>query len=139
MAGDFAAFNAASDLLGAAGDFAAAAGYKKAAKLSENNARLAKVATQIEETQAARQIYQVIGAQQAAIAGAGFSLSGTAIDLMKSSAAQGSLDQALIANQGLIEENTYKAQAAQYSAAATGKALSGITGVVKGALTFGLG
>lgn len=126
--------SAASDLFGAAGDFAAAKGYDKAAGYSKDNARLSKIATGIEEIQATRQIYQVMGAQSAATAAAGFSFSGTAIDLMKSSASQGSLDKALIANQGLIEENTYLSQAAQYEAQAKAGKIKGIGGIVSAGL-----
>lgn len=122
---------AAGDLLGGLGSFAAAKGYKKAAKFARQNARLAHIATEIENRQQERQIYQVVGAGQAAIGAAGFSLSGSAIDLMKSSAQQGSLDQALISNQGLIEENTYLAQAAEYEAARKGGILGGLGGIVK--------
>lgn len=125
---------AAGDLLGGIGGFVAAKGYKKAASFAKANARLAHIATEIENRQQERQIYQVIGAQQAATGAAGFSLSGSAIDLMKSSAQQGSLDQALISNQGLIEENTYLAQAAQYEAAGKASKLGGIGGLIKGAI-----
>lgn len=128
---------AAGDLLGGIGGFVGAKGYKKAAKLARENARLAHVATEIENRQQERQIYQVIGAQQAATGAAGFSLSGSAIDLMKSSAQQGSLDQALISNQGLIEENTYLAQASQYEAAGKASKLGGIGGLIKGAIGIG--
>jgi post-segregation antitoxin (ccd killing protein) len=116
------------DLGGAVSDLFAAQGYKYkaqgdefekqnyllAADLADKNARFAETSTAIKTAQQNRQIYQNIGGQKADIAGAGFAESGSAIDLLRDSAAQGALMQAVTQQQGLIQEEGYKEQAQSY-------------------------
>ena len=134
---------AVSDLFGAKGATASADSYMSAAAIAEQNAVLAKQATGIKETQTSRQIFQTIGAQKAAVGGAGFAASGTALDLLRSSASQGALSKAMIANQGAITENAYAEQAGAFKgmasaskAAATGNEIGGIIQGASGAISL---
>ena len=93
------------------GNAAEANSYTSAASLEEQNAQLTAASTRIQETQTARAVSQTLGTQQADVAGAGFTESGSALDLMKSSAQQGALAKSLVNIQGAINENAYAAEA----------------------------
>ncbi len=125
------------DLFSASGDKKAAKGYYQAAGYALKNVDLVKQSTALQETQAQREIYKVLGGQQADIAGAGLAASGSALDIIRSSAQQGALTKQLINYQGQITENGYEAEAASYiaqgqslKAAAKGKTASGIGHIV---------
>jgi hypothetical protein len=107
---------AVSDLFGAMGSRSAAGSYGEAATIAEQNAAIAKESTVIKETQLQRQIYQTIGAQKSDIAGAGLAESGSALDLLRSSASQGALSKAIAGEQGQITVNAYNEQAQQFQA-----------------------
>lgn len=128
---------AVSDLFGAKASTASAGSYTDAATIAEQNAQLVKQATAIKETQQSRQIFQTIGAQRAGVGGAGFAESGTALDLLRSSASQGALAKAITASQGAITENAYAEQAGQFRGMADAATASGtaqdIGGLVKAA------
>lgn len=128
--------SASSDIFGGVGQLVAAGGYSKAAKFAGENAALTARMTDIEIQQSERQAYQLVGGTQADVAAGGFSLSGSAIDILKSNAQQASLSTQLLANQGLIEQNAYLAQEAQYGAMATASTISGIGGIVSGIAGF---
>jgi hypothetical protein len=61
-----------------------------------------------------RQITLTIGGQRADVAGAGLKESGTALDLLRDSAAQGALAKDVLARQGVIQEAGYEEQAQSY-------------------------
>lgn len=112
---------AASDLFGAdahrlkaAGDRFEQQNYDLAAGLADQNEKFTETSTAIKLAQGDRQLYQTLGGQQADIAGAGFANSGSALDLMRDSAAQGALTHAVAGEQGLITEAGYKEQADSY-------------------------
>lgn len=88
--------------------------YDQAAAFADENALFTVAATNVKTAQAQRSIYQTLGGQQADIAAAGFSASGSALDLMRDSAAQGNLTKAVLSAQGQITETGYKQQAASY-------------------------
>lgn len=106
------------DLFGSEGATAEANSYTSAAQLAEQNASLTATSTRIQETQMARQVSQTEGTQIADVAGAGFTESGSALDLLRSSAQQGALAKSLTNIQGAITENSYAAQAGAYRGAA---------------------
>lgn len=106
------------DLFGSQGAAAEANSYKGAALLARQNAQLSSASTRIQDTQLARQIFQTEGTQVADVAGAGFTESGSALDLLRSSAQQGALAKSLTNIQGAINENSYAAQAGAYEGAA---------------------
>jgi len=132
--------SAIQDLFQGEGASAQASSFTGAATLAEQNAKLTAASTRIQETQTARQVYQTIGTQEADVAGAGFTESGSALDLLRSSAQQGSLAKSLVNIEGAISENSYAAQAGAYKGlatayneAATGDKISAI-GSIGGAL-----
>lgn len=109
---------AVQDLFASEGATAEANSYNSAAQLADQNAQLTKTSTKIQQTQLAQKIYQTEGTQIADIAGAGFTESGSALDLLRSSAQQGSLAKSLVNIQGAINENSYAQQAGAYRGAA---------------------
>jgi hypothetical protein len=137
---------AVSDIFGGMGTLAGAKAYKvsaqysrKAAQYATENAGIAESSGRVKQLQANRQIYQVIGGQQADVAGAGFAKSGSALDLLRSSVEQGALTKALLSNQTAIEVRGYKqeaegklAEAASYDAQASAQKKSGIGGILGG-------
>src|SRR5450432_3769182 len=127
----------------ASGDFAEAREYSLAAGVATQNEKFTETSTAIKEAPQQRELTQSIGGQQADVAGAGFSEGGSALDLMRDSAAQGALTHAVLGEQGLITEAGYNEQAASYknmseAATAAGNAandasvFADITGVFKG-------
>jgi hypothetical protein len=102
--------------LKAAGDRVEAGNYDLAATLAKQNEQFTEQSTAVKETMAQRQIYQGIGTETADIAGAGFDTgSGSALDLLRSSAQQGAIQKQLIGQQGLITEAGYTEQATAYT------------------------
>lgn len=136
---------AVSSLFSSEGNAAQAKDFQGAATLAEQNAQLTAESTKIQELQESRTVAQSLGTTQADVAGAGFTMSGSALDIMKASAQQGSLAKSLINMQGAITENSYAAQAGAYSGAA--KAANeastagtiGAIGSIGGALVSGTG
>lgn len=136
-------FAAEGDRSKAQGDFAEAQNYDLASALATQNEKFTETSTQIKEAQQNREMTQMIGGQQADIAGAGFTEGGSALDLMRDSAAQGALTHAVMGQQGLITEAGYTEQATSYAnmsaaAKAAGDAanqagtFADITGAIKG-------
>lgn len=125
---------AVSDLFGAAGSRKSAGSYGEAARIADENAIIAASSTKIKETQLNRQIYQVLGTQQADVAGSGLSASGSALDLLHSSASQGELAKALAAQQGAITVNSYKEQANQFRSMADAANASSTAQTIGGVL-----
>ncbi len=105
--------------------------YELPAGLARQNEEYVKESTAIQQTQLDRQIYQTIGGQQAGTAGAGLAASGSALDLLADSAAQGALAKDVLAKQGLITEAGYEEQAQSYDtmAAAGRMAYAGEMGI----------
>lgn len=128
---------AVSSIFGAVGSFQSAKGYKQAAAFASENAQIAQQSANIQNLMASRKVYQTIGGQQADVAGAGLASSGSATDLLRSSAEQGSLAKQLITNQGAINVMGYEAEAASYSSMASAAKTSGIGGLIGGALKIG--
>jgi hypothetical protein len=110
--------NAAGDLLGAQASTNSAAGFRKAAGFATENADLELASARIQQIQQQRQIQKTIGAAQAEIGGAGFTDSGSSLDILASSAQQGALTTALTGVQGQITANGYIQQAQAYNAQA---------------------
>jgi hypothetical protein len=102
--------------LKAAGDRVEAGNYDLAATLAKQNEKFTEQSTGIKEMMADRARYMGIGSETADIAGAGFDTgSGSALDLLRSSAQQGALQKQLIGQQGLITEAGYTEQATAYT------------------------
>lgn len=112
---------AASDLFAsfgdkskAQGDFAEAKNYGLASDLATQNEKFTETSTAIKLAQQQRETSMALGGQQADVASAGFAESGSALDLLRDSAAQGALTHAVMGEQGLITEAGYTEQAASY-------------------------
>ena len=84
--------------------------YDLAADLALKNKQFTETSTAIKEQQTQRSIETVIGQQQADVASS-FAATGTALDLLRDSMAQGALTKAAVGQQGLIEEAGYQEQA----------------------------
>jgi hypothetical protein len=136
-------FAASADRSKAAGDRIEAQNYDLASSLANQNEQFTETSTAIKLQQLDRNIYQTIGGEQADVAGAGFANSGSSLDMLRDSAAQGALTKAVAGQQGLITEAGYKEQAQSYTnlagaarlaADAEDKAATGatITGIIKG-------
>jgi hypothetical protein len=112
---------AVSDLFGgfadqykAAGDRIEAANYRLAAQFADKNVVYTQWSTSIKEFQQDRENAKSLGETTADVAGAGFAASGSALDILRDSAAQGALTKAVLGEQGLITEEGYKEQAQSY-------------------------
>lgn len=121
---------AVKDLFGGIGELASAKGYTAAAGYATQNAEIEAQSAQIQQVQATRKIYQTEGGQRADIAGAGLNASGSALDVVRDTAQQGSLTKQLIANQGAINVAGYEEEASNYSAMATAAKASGTGSIV---------
>lgn len=103
----------------AQGLLAEAQGYTMGANLALLNKQYTATETAVKTAQNDREIYQTISQQQAGVAGGGLAASGSALDLLRSSASQGALSQAIIGEQGLITEAGYQEQHDSYTAMAS--------------------
>jgi len=135
MAADF--FGAAGDLIGGVTDFfsgsAEAAGAKSAAGYYTQAAQITQQATALKAIQQQRQFYQVQGAAQAQIGASGLASSGSAADILRANAQQGSMAKAMVEQQGRIQEQAYLGQAGeaqQEAAASKSKGKGGLLGGV---------
>lgn len=107
---------AAADLLQGTGDTLEATSYGQASTLAEQNAAYTTAATNISLAQGQRQIYQTIGGVKAGAAGSGLTTGGTAGDILRMSAQQGALNQAVTPSQGQIQVAEHQEQAQSYTA-----------------------
>lgn len=126
---------AVGDLFGAAGSLDAAGAYTKAEQIAKTNEQLTLTSGQIQEQQLGIKTFQSEGAEKAETAGAGFSTaSGSAGDLLRSSAEQASLSKQLLNVQTQVTAGGFAQQASAYAgqAAAAQKQAGG--GFLGGAL-----
>lgn len=106
---------AVGDIFSGFGAMASASAYSTASKLSYESADITKRSTAIQEQQQNIQTYKAIGTEEAQTAAAGFDTgSGSAGDLMRSSASQAALSKQLIESQGEITEKGYEEQGVAY-------------------------
>ncbi len=89
--------------------------YELSKRLSLENAQFTETSTAVKQFQLQRGINQTLGQQQADVAASGFESAGSALDLLRDSAAQGALTKAVAQQQGVIEEDAYKQQAQSYA------------------------
>jgi hypothetical protein len=96
-------------------DIAEGQEYDLAAQLARQNEQYTKYSTAIKDAQSDREVALNMGRTHAEIAGASFAESGSALDILRSSASQGALQHAAISEQGLITEAGYEAQAQSFA------------------------
>lgn len=116
--------------------------YDLSAQFALQNKQFTQMSTDIKLAQTQREITKALGQTSADVAASGFAASGSALDLLRDSAAQGALTKSVASFQGEIEEAGYEQQAKSYQMMATAarmaadadeKAASGagITGALK--------
>jgi hypothetical protein len=97
----------------AKGSDAAAAAFHTGAEIAGQNVELEKMSTDVQGIQAERKVVKTIGSMQAGLEGAGVvATSGTGIDLLRDSTAQGHLTSQMIGVQGEINANAFRQQQA---------------------------
>lgn len=111
---DFGA--AAGDLITQQGYYRAAQGYTQAGNIESQNETIARSSGAIQKAQAARELYKSESSTEAAAGGAGLKLSGSMASVIRGSAAQGALQQAVIGANTETTVNNSKAQATAYYA-----------------------
>lgn len=144
-------FQAAGARIKEQGDLLEKENYLRSADFADKNVEYTAQSLAIKQMQTDRDISKQIGGQEAAIAGSGFTASGSALDILRESASQGALTKAVLGQQGMITEEGYQQQAQSYRtmASAADVAIAGeenaakgyeeaaktstITGVIKGA------
>jgi hypothetical protein len=88
--------------------------YDLASELALRNKQFTETSTQIKQAQIDRDVYKSLGETRGDVAAAGFEASGSALDILRDSASQGALTNAVAGQQGLIEEAGYEEQAKSY-------------------------
>lgn len=89
--------------------------YDLASDYATKNEKFTETSTAIKLAQGDRDLYKTLGGIAGDVAGAGFAMSGSALDIMRDSAAQGALTHAVAGQQGLITEEGYDVQAKSYA------------------------
>lgn len=122
-------FSGIGDLTQAQGAAAEAQNYQLAEQYALQEEQAAKMSTAIQVAQQNRELSMSLGRTTSQVAGAGFAASGSALDILRSSAAQGSIAKAVTNYQGQITQAGYQEQAQSYAnmASAAQKAESGDT------------
>lgn len=115
------------------------ANYLEAAGMADKNAEFTELSTGIKLAQLDRSIYKTLGGISADVAGAGFAASGSALDILADSAAQGSLTKSVTQQQGIIDADNYRVQAKSYRnmASAADVAIDAANNASTGALISG--
>lgn len=108
-------FSGFGDISKMQGAEAEAQQYTEAAQLARQQAQYTQMSTAIQQAQEARTLSSSLGRTQAQVAGAGFAASGSALDILRSSAQQGALQQAATGYQGQIQEAALNEQATAYT------------------------
>lgn len=126
-------------LFNAGGLSASANDLDAAARLEDVNARISTASTDIQLAAVTRDALKTIGGQAQDVATAGFSASGTALDLLADSQRQASLASALTATQGAIETQSHVAQAGVYRSEAASARRQSTASTFGGLLSIGLG
>ncbi len=106
-------------------------------KIRQQNAQLTAASTRIQAVQTARTVAQSLGTTEADVAGAGFTQSGSALDILASSAQQGALAKSLVNIQGAINENAYAAEAGANLAKAKAAKEANTAGTVSAIASIG--
>lgn len=98
--------------------------YGEAAAFADKNARFTETSTAIKDVQLQRKGYLALGSIEADVAGSGFTEGGSAMDILRDSAAQASLERSVAGYQGLIAEEGYQQQADSYRSMAAASQLA---------------
>ena len=129
---------AVNDVFSGVGGFFTAGGYEQAANFADKAGDIVHLSTGIKLQQAMRQGYKVVGATEAAIGANNLSLSGSAMDVLRSNRQQVSLDKNLVSFQGKLDELGYREKAAADRGAAQAAQAGGIGDIFSGALQMAM-
>jgi len=88
--------------------------YRNAANQVEMDKNLTEQANRVKEFQVNRQLENAVGSTQAAIAGNGFTNSGSALDLLRDATTQGSIASSLTATGDVMQLNDMENKAQAY-------------------------
>jgi hypothetical protein len=116
-----------------AGDAAAKAATANAL-LAEEGARITEAGTTLDLSRMTRAGFKTQGAIQAGAGASGLKTSGSALDVLRSSAANIALDKQLRGMQGALDAMGYKSRAIDYRAQAAGAKAEGNAGLAQGIL-----
>lgn len=132
-----------SSLFSAAGEVSSASAYTKAANLNKTNALIAENSANLNASLTERNSVQARGTIEASTGATGFTLGGSAGDLLRMQSQQGAIAKSLILQQGELQSQSYQAQAAaeqgQAAAAKTsagGGFFGGLLKIAGGLLTL---
>lgn len=110
FAADADRFKAQGLRIKAKGDALQGENYDRAAVLSDENAAYTEWTTNFKQQQQDRTTFKALGTAQSQIAGSGLKASGSALDLLHESAANGALTKEVLGVQGQIAEEGYLEQ-----------------------------
>lgn len=130
--------SAVKDLFSAYGSFKAAGNYKEAASQAEQNAVEAIVSSNLQEQMVGQQLAKTQGTAETNIAGGNLEIGGSGLDIIRMNAVQGARAQAMVNDQGLINQKSYQEQAKAYRAEASAANMSGIGGILAAAATVAI-
>lgn len=130
--------SAISDLFGSSASASAAGGYKKAAALAGTEGKIAGYSGDTKLALEQRQAYQIIGGQQADVAGAGFTSGGSAGDLMRDSEMQAHMVAAAAKEQSSLQQLDFQSEQ-QTDLEKASEASSSSSGGLFGAIASGIG
>lgn len=98
--------------------------YGLASQFARQNMEFTRASTDIKTAQQQRDFFKTMGSQQAGVAFAGFSSSGSALDLLRESTQQGALTKGVIEQQGQIDIMGFEQQAKSFDLMAQAANLS---------------
>lgn len=131
-------FTAAEDLIGGFSDFfgskALAKGAQQAGNYYRQAAQITEQSTALKELQLQRSLYQTQSSAEAAIGANNLAQSGSAADILRSNAQQGSLTKSIVEQQGRITEQAYLGQAGEADAEAAAAKTKGKGGLLSGVI-----
>ena len=127
-----------SSLFSGMGELAAASAYTQASQLNQSNAAISQASGQLNAQLATRNAYQTMSTTQASTEATGFTLSGSAGDILREQAQQGALAKSVALSQGELQSQSFAAQAAAEQGQAASAKMSGGGGIL-GGLLKGLG
>lgn len=130
--------SAVKDLFGAYGSFIAAKNYSAAAAQADQNAVEAIVSSKLQEQMVGQQLAKTQGTAETNIAGGNLEIGGSGMDIIRMNAVQGARAQALVNDQGLINQKSYQEQAKAYRNEASAANMSGIGGILAAAATVAI-
>lgn len=105
---------AVNDLFAAQGKAAEAKNYGLAAELADKNAAFTEYSTGVKLAQSQRETYKALSGIEATVAGNGFQMGGSGLDILRDSEHQAALEHEFIQKQGDIQQEGFEEQAKSF-------------------------